>query len=152
MRLSRIWLLAVLAIAVVIGAAIWINPMAAQMRSNVGYVDSDVLVQAYAGREIEAAREAVRQERDRLQEAFDRESADLDEAAKEQLFAEYQARLAAYEEELGVEIERRLSEIGEVLQAVAAENGVNVIVERAAVVWGGVDLTGAVLRRLGVVD
>src|SRR5690606_19761856 len=115
--------------------------MAAQMRSNVGYVDSDVLVQAYAGREIEAAREAVRQERDRLQEAFDRESADLDEAAKEQLFAEYQARLAAYEEELGVEIERRLSEIGEVLQAVAAENGVNVIVERAAVVWGGVDLT-----------
>lgn len=152
MKISRAWMLAAAAVAVVAAAVVILNPLAAQTQSTVGYVDSELLIQAYAGREIEAAREAVRQERDRLQEEFDRLSADLDEAAKEQLFNEYQGRLEAYEQELGTEIEERLNEIGEVLEAVARENGVTVVVDRAAVVWGGVDLTGEVLRRLGVLD
>ena len=146
MKPTRIWLLAALAVALVAAAALTMNPLTAQVRSEVGYVDRDLIVEAYAGREIAS----VLQERDRLQEEFDKEAADLDMAARQRLFAEYEERLAAYEQELGVE--RRMREIENALAEVVAESGVTVIVDRSAVVWGGVDLTQAVLRRLGVID
>lgn len=146
MKRSRGWLIGVLAVAVVAAWAWNMKPLTAQIRTEVGHVDRDLIIDAYAGREIVA----ILQERDRLQEQFDRESAELDEAARQRLFAEYEERLVAYESELG--IDRRMREIENALAAAAAEAGVSVIVDREVVVWGGVDLTEAVLRRLGLLD
>lgn len=146
MRRTRIWLLALLVLAGVAAAAWTMKPLTAQVRSEVGYVDRELIVDAYVGRELAAIMDA----RDRLQAEFDRESAELDFAAREQLFAEYAGMLAAFELEIG--IEDRLREIENALAAAAAESGVSVIVDQEMVVWGGVDLTEAVLRRLGLID
>ncbi len=145
-------MLAAAAVAVVAAAVVILNPLGGPNAVDGGLRGFGTFDPGLRRARDRGPHEAVRQERDRLQEEFDRLSADLDEAAKEQLFNEYQGRLEAYEQELGTEIEERLNEIGEVLEAVARENGVTVVVDRAAVVWGGVDLTGEVLRRLGVLD
>lgn len=122
------------------------DSLSAQVRTEVGYVDWDLILSAYAGDAIAA----VLAERDRLQEEFDRQAPGLEEDARLALFQEYERRLADFEREM--EIDRLMSDIDQAMSAVAAEAGVTVIVDRGAVVWGGVDLTGAVLRRLGVAE
>lgn len=141
-------LLAALALAMVVAAAWSIGPLTAQQRSEVGYIDWEFVVNAYWQVEIDM----VLEERDRLQEEFNRESADLDEDAKLELFAEYEARLDAFEQEVFVDAEQRMKEIETALAEAAVEAGVSVVVDHGAVVWGGVDLTEPVMRRLGLID
>lgn len=152
MKSKRTWLLVTAAVVAVSAAALFLwypspqGSLSAQVRSQVGYVDWDLILSSYAGDAISA----VLAERDRLQGEFDSQASELDEAGRRALFEEYERRLAAYEHEMG--IERLMSDIDAALSAVAAENGVTVILDPTAVVWGGVDLTGPVLRRLGVLD
>ena len=151
MRGKRNWLLVPAALLLVAAVTLSFHSasqrsLSAQVRTEVGYVDWDLILEAYAGDAIAA----VLAERDRLQEEFDRQAPSLDEAARRQLFGEYERRLADFERDM--DIERLLSEIDAAMNAVAQESGVTVIVDQSAVVWGGVDLTGAILRRLGVIQ
>lgn len=117
---------------------------AAQQQSTVGYVDRDAIVDAYAGTQIAM----VIRERDRLQELFDQESQGLDEEAKLALFEEYEGRLQEFEESVG--IRQLMEDMTRAFQEVAAENGVDVILDVSSVVYGGVDLTSRVAERLGL--
>ncbi|MBO2521868.1 MAG: hypothetical protein CW345_08725 [Firmicutes bacterium] len=149
LSLKKSWLyllVALAAAAVAVSLAGDRSPLSAQTQSPVGFIDRDLVLRSYAGEAIAA----VLAERDRLQEEFDRIAARLDEEAKLALFQEYEERLARYEEEMG--IDQLIGDIDQALAAAAAEAGVSVVVDQSAVVWGGVDLTGAVLRRLGVIQ
>lgn len=148
--MKRKGMVAVFALAVVaaVAAALWGNPLVAQVRSDVGYVDWELVANTYAAPEIAL----IEQETDRLQEEFDRKSAGLEEAARLQMFAEYEARLDAFKQEMYVNIQERLREIERAVAEAAAEAGVSVVVDRGVVVWGGVDLTDNVMRRLGLID
>lgn len=141
-----IFALAVVAVAA--AAWWWGHPLIAQVKSEVGYVDWELVANAYAAPEIAS----IEQERDRLQEEFDREAASLEEPAVLELFAEYEARLDAFRQAVYASIQERLLEIEKAVADAAAEAGVSVVVDQNVVVWGGVDLTEAVLRRLGLIE
>lgn len=135
-------LVAVLALGLAVAAVFGLWSTTASAESVVGYVDRDYVIEAYAGAQIAA----VIQERDRLQREFDEVSQDLDEAEKQALFEEYEARLIAYEQEVG--IAALMQNIEDALQAVAEEYGVTVIVDHSVIIFGGIDLTAAVLNHL----
>lgn len=134
----------VVGLLVALGAVFWaINPTTANPESAIGYFNQDVVIEVYAGQQIMAAIEEER----RLQELFDGEAAELDDEARWELFLKYEEQLLAYEEELG--IPQLLSDIEAALRQSMEAHGVSVVLDEAAVVLGGVDLTPDVLRRLG---
>lgn len=116
----------------------------AASESTVGYIDSQYILMAYAGPQIEAAN----RESSRLQELLDSEAAGLEEAERRELFLKYQRQLDEFEAELG--IPDRLNAIDAAIRAAADAHGVTVVLDISAVIMGGVDLTGDVLRRLGI--
>src|SRR5690606_29801542 len=92
--------------------------------------------------------EAANRESSRLQELLDSEAAGLEEAERRELFLKYQRQLDEFEAELG--IPDRLNAIDAAIRAAADAHGVTVVLDISAVIMGGVDLTGDVLRRLGI--
>jgi len=116
----------------------------AQQQSSVGYVDRDAIVDLYAGLQISM----VMNERDRLQDLFDQESEGLDAEAKQALFERYETLLKEFEENVG--IRNLMEDLTRAFEEVAAESGVDVILDVSAVVYGGVDLTPRVAERLGL--
>lgn len=110
-----------------------------------GVVDSDRIIDEYLAEDL---RESLEMATEELQVEFNRESAGLDDDAKEELFREYQARLNAIREAL---IQERLPRIHAAIREVAQNNEITMVLDLSAVHYGGVDLTDEVLARLGVV-
>lgn len=145
----KAWYKAVSAVVVVgiLVTAAWVGlPGRAASESTVGYIDSQYVLMAYAGPQIEAAN----RESSRLQQLLDEEAAGLDEGARRELFLKYQRQLDEFEAELG--IPDRLNDIDAAIRAAAEAHGVTVVLDISAVIMGGVDLTGDVLRRLGLIE
>ena len=133
-------------VVALLGVALWgIGRSNAAVESQIGYIDQDLIVEAYAGPQIDA----VIRERDRLQALFDSESANLDAEEKQALFMKYEQQLQQFEAQVG--IRRLMTEIDQALQASAEAHGVTVVLDINAVVLGGIDLTQDVQRRLGLI-
>ena len=144
-------MLAAAAVAVVAAAVVILNPLTAQTQSDGGLRRFGTFVQAYAGREIEAAGLCVKNGTGckRSLTAYRPIST---RPQRNSCLTSIKGAWKRMSKSWAPKLKSASNEIGEVLEAVARENGVTVVVDRAAVVWGGVDLTGEVLRRLGVLD
>lgn len=116
----------------------------------VGYVDLKAIQAQYLVPNLQAPMAALEQQLIELQAEFDQQSAGLDDEAKQALFNTYQQHLDAQ----SAEVERLQhdleAKILEAIASVAAEQGVEAVLAKQVVLYGGTDLTGAVLRRLGV--
>ena len=78
--------------------------------------------------------------------------AELDEAVvgkseteQQRLFEEYQAQLYSYQQQL---VDELLAQVRETIAVVAEELGLSVVLDANGVMYGGVDITEAVLDRL----
>ena len=142
-RARMVWI-AGLFVVVAIGGWLGVRELGAEPEASVGYVNNDLIVDAHAGEQFAA----VVRERDRLQQEFNAQSADLDEGERQTLFGEYETRLQAYEDQLG--IASLLAGYDAAMEEVMVENDVTIILDVEAVVHGGVDLTEAVLQKLGI--
>src|SRR5690606_36844073 len=89
--------------------------------------------------------EPLSQETARLQAKFDAAVADLDDEEKLNLFNHYQAQLDWYRQQLA---DAELPNSNDTVIRVAQRLGVAVVLERQVVIYGGVDLTDAVLEEL----
>jgi len=139
-RGSALWLGALVlsaAVAFVAGTTLF-----AQTESTVGYVDVDRLINEYL---VPVLDEPLARETARLQAEFDAASADLEEEEKRELFMQYQYLLDAIKQQM---VDEQLPFINEAVAAVAQRSGVTVVLERQVVLYGGVDLTDAVLQEL----
>jgi len=80
-----------------------------------------------------------------MQEELEEKAADLSQQEQEELLEEYQYRLAMREQELIAEV---VAKIEDIVEEVALERGVDVVLESQNVIFGGQDLTSAVLEKI----
>lgn len=117
--------------------------LTAANQADIGYVDIVRLSEEYLRPQLDRP---LAEETRRLQAEFDAEAQDLDDGAKTALFNEYQARLNVIKQDM---IDQHLPAINEAIAAVAQEAGVKLVIEKQTVLYGGLDLTDAVLAKLG---
>ncbi|MBE3599436.1 MAG: OmpH family outer membrane protein [Limnochordaceae bacterium] len=113
--------------------------------------------------------EPLRQETARLQAQFDKEAAALDaelnekvkgasdaekqnlrnqyQQQKQALFARYQQQLDQRKQEM---INQRLPKVKDAIGRVAARLGLEAVLDKNLVIWGGRDITDQVLLELGI--
>lgn len=136
---SVLWIGALVLVAAALAVG---NTLFAQIESAVGYVDVERLINEYL---VPVLDEPLARETARLQAEFDAASADLSDEEKRKLFAEYQNRLDAIKQQM---VDEQLPFINDAVAAVAQRQGVTVVLDRQVVLYGGVDLTEAVLAEL----
>lgn len=146
--MKNAWKLGIgLVVVVVLGlAAFGMNQTKANLVTQVGFLDQELIVEAYAGPQLNA----FVYEENRLQSQFDKESAQMNEEEKWELFTKYQLELDKIEKELG--IFDLFDDINQAIEASAKAHGVSFVLDQHAIVYGGVDLTVDVLRRLDLLD
>jgi len=140
---KRNWILGAGGLVLVAALAFALSTtLSAQSESLIGYVDVDRLIEEYL---VPVLDEPLSQETARLQAEFDAAAADLDDEEKLNLFNQYQAELDWYRQQL---VDADLPNINDTVIRVAQRLGVAVVLERQVVIYGGVDLTDAVLEEL----
>lgn len=143
---TRRWKIVVIIAAIVGGFALFnvrykVDSSAAGTGS-VGYVDVSRLIEDYLAPVVEGPLTA---ETLRLQAEFEAATRDLGEAQAEEEFHRYQAMLNLVKHEL---IEKQLPTMNEAIGHVADRQGVDVVLDKQSILYGGVDLTDAVLDYL----
>lgn len=108
----------------------------------IGYVDVTRIIDEYLAPALD---EPLAQETARLQAEFDRRAQSLGQAERQELFFQYQALLNLIKQEM---IDEHLPYIDRAVAEVAVRQGVSVVLEKQAVLYGGVDLTEPVLAYL----
>ncbi|WP_324669234.1 OmpH family outer membrane protein [Geochorda subterranea] len=147
------------------GLAVW-SATSAKPESVIGYVDVNRVAREYLEPTLS---EPLRQETERLQAELDQELARLDKQLedrakglgeqerqrlasqiqdeKQQLFMQYQQRLDQRKQEM---LDARLPRVRDAIGKVAQRLGLEVVLDKNLVIWGGYDATDEVLRELGV--
>lgn len=111
---------------------------------SVGYVN---LEQIWAQTLLPALNPPLQAETERLQAELDQLVEGKTEAERQALFEEYQGRLYARQQQL---LDPMLRYVGEVIGQVAEAMGVTIVIDAQSVLWGGVDMTAAVLDAIDV--
>ncbi|HEY8417936.1 MAG TPA: OmpH family outer membrane protein [Limnochordales bacterium] len=139
----RAWILGAGGIVLVAALAFAVSAtLSAQTESTIGYVDADRIIEGYL---IPVLDEPLSKETARLQAEFDAAAEGLGDEEKLNLFNQYQAELDWYKQRL---IDEQMPTINDAVAKVAQRHGVSVVLERQVVLYGGVDLTDAVLQEL----
>jgi len=134
-----IMLVIVIGVATAIGAGTGsLGISRADKLTGVGYVDSQRLAEEYV-------RPVLIEEKDKLQARFDQEKSGLTEEEQKNLLDEYQVELDKRIKELADE---RFQQIDGALKKVAQREGMNLVLDKQATLYGGVDITEAVLTEL----
>jgi len=141
-KVSFAALLLVVAIIGVIGIRWGISRAAA--KDEFGLVDMQIIAERYVQPTLIKELEP---ELKKLQEEFDEKTKDATDEVKAELFATYQGRLNAKEQEL---LEQLFSEVSAAAAQVKKEQGLRLVYDKAAVVAGGSDITDQVLAKLQV--
>lgn len=131
-------------VALLLGGFLAYSGTRAAQAVSIGYVDLDRVADDYLRPQLDAP---LREETDRLQKEFDAQAKGLNDQQKQQLFAEYQRKLEQRRQEL---VNARLPGVRNAIGQVAQEKGLQVVVDKNFLIWGGVDITEAVLLKLGV--
>lgn len=118
--------------------------------SGVAFVDMQVIETQYLLPNLQGPRAQLEQRVIDLQAEFDERSAGLDDEEKQSLFNQYQNRLDLEAAQLYQFRDELVARIQRAIAGVASEQGFAIVLSKEAVLYGGTDLTGAVLRRLGV--
>ncbi len=137
------WVGLMLAAVLVAAMAGW-SLSQAQQEADIGYVDVPTLQDKYL---IPAIEGPLDKERDRLQAEFDSKSKSLNDQQKQQLFAQYQQQLDEKKQQL---VNAQLPKIQAAVEKVAKAQGLKLVLDKQAILYGGQDITQAVLLQLGV--
>jgi outer membrane protein len=132
----------VLALVVVAGFGSWL--VRAAKADAIAYVDMVAVDNLYVRPLVEPL---LQQEVARLQQEFDTKSKDMNEKEKTELFNSLQAQLDAHQQELR---NKHWVTVLNVIKEVAGQAGFEIVLERGAIIVGGVDLTDQVLTQLNV--
>jgi len=114
-----------------------------ELDSSIGHVNVREVFEAHPDTmtaEMQLSREAQA-----MQEEMEEKAADLSEQEQQALIQEYQQRLALREQELISEVVEKIEDI---VAEVAQERGIEVVLEAQNVIYGGEDLTAAVLEKI----
>ena len=111
--------------------------------STVGVVDMNKILIEHPDRQ--GAETALKSELEAAQKEFSERESGMSDAEKESYSRQLQERLANKESEL---MEQLLKKVEEVVKQVADAKGLSIVVSKAAVVYGGTDITQDVISRL----
>lgn len=114
----------------------------AEKVSSIGFVDTARLANEYP--EMKAMRQQLEKQTASLQSEYDKSSANLSQEEKVKLFQKYQADLDAKKETL---VSAALAKAMQTVSDVAKEQGLTVVLEKQAVLFGGKDITNDVLHK-----
>jgi Skp family chaperone for outer membrane proteins len=142
-------------VALAIAATLLMAPQA--LAYSVGYIDSARLFRESAT--IKQAQAEIQSEQDKIQKAFEDRQKKLEEARKTQKEEEVQKLQAQYSQELSEmrdhaqQVDASLSKkikdkVEGTIQVVAKKRKIDVVIDKQAVYYGGIDLTNDVLGGL----
>lgn len=116
---------------------------AASSESAIGVVNYQILVRQSP--ELVKMQDEMKTFIDATQKDFNDKSANMAEAEKQRYFQQCQERIQNKEKEL---MEPILANVEAQIKAVADKKGLKVVVEKGAVVFGGVDITDEVAKAM----
>lgn len=131
----------VLGAIAIVGSVLGAGP-----EGSVGYVN---LEQVWAQALLPALDPPLQAETERLQVELDQLVEGKTEAERQTLFEDYQGRLYARQQEL---LDPMLVRVGEIIGEVADNMEVNIVIDAQSVLWGGVDMTAAVLNAIDIAE
>ncbi len=126
-------LIALVAVALLI-VFVLVTTVQGQTGDQVGVVNMEIVFTQYMATPLFEARDA-------MQAQYNEEIEDLSDEEASQLFMDYQIQLEALETEFAGNVEKAI-------KTVAEKNGFQVVVDAAAVLHGGVDVTDQILSNL----
>ncbi len=112
-------------------------------RLAIGYVDIPLIFEQHP--EKFRAEQILSEEARRLQALLEEEAEDLEPQEQKDLLERYQMELMLKEREL---IQAVVGEIEKIVEQVAIEADIEIVLERQNVIFGGHDLTQAVLEKI----
>lgn len=113
----------------------------AEQKTTFAYIDTVRLWNELP--QMAQMREVLERETAEKQKAFDAEVAELtDDQAKRELFNKYQSELEARKDEL---FEAALQQTYQLIKQVATEQGIDLVLDKQGVLYGGLDLTDQVI-------
>ncbi len=116
-------------------------------RVAIGYVDILLLFEQHPQKF--KAEQLLSEEARRLQALLEEEAEDLEPQKQQELLEKYQMELMLKEREL---VRAVVEEIEKIVGEVAVEAGIEVVLERQNVIYGGHDLTQDVLEKIREAD
>lgn len=120
------------------------NPVNAAPQSSIGVVDMSAVFKPDS-KDILEAQQKIQEASDATQKEFNEKSANMSEEEKSKLFGEMQQQLMTKREE----IQKGLSDkVDAAVKSVADGRGLTLVVDKRAVLYGGVDITGDVAKKL----
>jgi outer membrane protein len=131
------------AVASLAGLAGWSLARADRV-STIGYVDSARVANEFP--DMKAMRQQLEKDTAAMQQEYDKNSASLAQDAKVKLFQQYQAKLDKQKETM---VSAALAKVVQVAGEVAKKQGLTVVLEKQSVLYGGADITDAVIRAGG---
>lgn len=118
--------------------------MASDVDSNIGVIDTTKVLNA-ASPAVVAANKELDDYKKQLNDEFTAKSANMDDNQKAALSSEYQGKL----QDKMMEIQKKVqSEVSDASKAVADAKGLSIVMDKRTVLYGGVDITDQVQRKL----
>ena len=119
------------------------SALAAENDGVVGFVNMQAIVASYPG--IKDIAQEIANKRNELQKSFNEQAKSLDAQAQQDLQQKLNKELAAFEAKKMAPVQK---EIRTTIDQVAAAKGIKSVVNIQAMVTGGKDLTGDVVKAL----
>lgn len=126
-------LIALIGISLIV-VVLLVSSVQGQSNDQIGVVDMETVFTQYMA-------SPLYEERDKLQTEFNQQMDELSDEESNQLFMEYQAQLEALEAKYN-------NNVIVAIEKTANEHGFTVVVDSAAILHGGVDITDDVLAEL----
>ena len=111
--------------------------------SNVGKVNYQMLVQQHP--DLAKVQSTMQAESEAAKKEFDAKAASLGEKEKQEYFMQLQQRLQLKNQELMVPI---FNKVDAVIKEVSDAKGLSIVVDSAAVIYGGADITDECVKRI----
>lgn len=113
------------------------NTAMAAPKSDIGTVDRREVISANSTLATDYQNK-IKETADKMQEEFDAKSKDLSDSEKQKLFEEMQQQFNEKRTAIDKEMEDK---INGAVKSVAEKRGLHLVVEKAAVIYGGTDIT-----------
>ena len=118
--------------------------MASDTDSNIGVIDTTKVLNA-ASPAVIAANKELDDYKKQLSDEFNTKSANMDDNQKAALASEYQGKV----QDKMMEIQKKIqSQVSDASKAVADAKGLSIVMDKRTVLYGGVDNTDQVQRKL----
>ena len=111
--------------------------------SNVGKVNYQMLVQQHP--DLAKVQTTMQTESEAAKKEFDAKAASLGEKEKQEYFMQLQQRLQLKNQELMVPI---FNKVDAVIKEVSDAKGLSIVVDSAAVIYGGADITDECVKKI----